>query len=113
MHQYGNAGILRAHSGDMRWKESLMNRTVPFPKDDPAVAQLHFRIAAKLFKRIPHRHFVQSKTKTVGGVTSEMLVRKEQNLVAAIQRPAKNGRGIGRRANRSAMTSAKCLYRRG
>ena len=88
MGKHGNPWMFRAHLCDMRRKEPLMNRAMSFPEKNAAIAQLLFRIATKLFIGIPYRHFVESKSEAVSRVAAEMLVRKEQDLVASLLRPS-------------------------
>src|SRR4030095_517843 len=68
-------------------QETLMHGAMAFPQNETTVAQLLLRVAAELFKGIPHGHFVQTVTETVGSVPSQMLIREKENLVRALQPP--------------------------
>ena len=59
-------------------------------------------LAAVHLVRIPHDHLVERHTHLVRGVAAEMLIGKEQNALAALQRPSQRRRAVGRRADDAA-----------
>ena len=52
MRNDSNSRMPFSHLGNMLRQETLVHRTVPFPQNDPAVAQSFGRISAKLFVRV-------------------------------------------------------------
>src|SRR6185369_13864098 len=77
MGKHGNSLMFLSHLSDMRRKKSLMNRAMPFPENDSAIAQLLFRVAPEFLVWIPHGHLVQSKAEVESRVAAQMLVREK------------------------------------
>src|ERR1051326_7087013 len=107
-----NAGITRPNLPDVLWQKALMHRTVTIPKNDAAVFQNFYSITPQLFVWIPDGHDIQPQPQTVAGISSQMLIRQKQDLIAPFQGPTHYRRSVRRSANRPVMLAAECLDRR-
>ena len=80
-----------------------------FPQDDPTLHQLFRVVATKLLVRIPESHLLESETELNAGVSAQMLVGEEQNLVRPFQSPAHDGPSVRGRTDRPVMASTECF----
>src|SRR5882724_3618847 len=96
---------------DLRYCKSFVNRTVPFPKNDPGGPQSFSGVSAERFVGIPHEHLIECNAHLVSGVASEMLIGKEQHALASLERPTQDPLGVRRRAHNSTVLATKGLER--
>src|SRR5262245_16529496 len=80
---YTNSGITGSHLSDMQRKKPLMHGAMALPQDDPAAGQHFFRISPKLFVRIPNRHLFKAQAESISGISSKVLIGKEQDPITA------------------------------
>ena len=85
----------------------------PFHRIIRARLQLLGVEAAEDLVRIPHDHLVERNAHLVGGVAAKMLVGKEEDLLAALERPLQRRRGVRRRADGAAALADERFDRRG
>jgi hypothetical protein len=93
--------------GNMERKKSLMDRTMSLPQNHAAAVQDFGGVSAEIFERIPHRHLFQPQTQGISRISTEVLIRQEQDPVSAFQSPAHDRSCVGRRTDRAVMTPAK------
>src|SRR5262249_45760204 len=79
-----NSRMTRPHLPDMKRQKPLMHRAVSFPENHAAVVEYLIGIAAKLFIRIPDRHFLQPQAKRVARIPTEMLIWKKQDPIPTL-----------------------------
>src|SRR5262245_35995921 len=94
-----NPWILCAYLLRVLRQEPLVYGAVTFTENEPGFLQLFFSVSAELFVRIPNHHLFETVSERVSGVATQMLIRKEQDFVAAFQRPSHDGRRIRRSAD--------------
>ena len=91
----------------------LMHTAMPFPKNDFAsfygsvCVSPHFQLV-----RVPNRHLVVGNPHLQTGISSKMLIRKEQHATCSLKCPFKDGRCIAGSANNSIMFTNKCFQTR-
>ena len=112
MHDDANARMLRADVLDLPHGEARVHRAVALPQDHARALDRVGLEAAPDLVRIPHDHLVERHAQLVGGVAAEMLIRQEQDTLAALPRPPQRRRGVRRRADDAAMLAAERLDRR-
>src|SRR4051812_5729707 len=103
--------MLRTQLLNLADREPDMDRAVPFPEDDPRLVDVVWRNSAPDFVRIPDNHLVERYSHLVSGVAAEMLIRKKQDLLAALPRPFQGSRCVRRRADHTAALADERLNR--
>jgi hypothetical protein len=87
MHNHMHARMAVARKINLLHSKSLMYGTVSVPEDHTSVSQ-RFRVTPSVgMLRVPHGHLFQGYTHRFGGISAEMLVRKEENSPTALQGP--------------------------
>ena len=89
-----DAGMLTAQGVNLRGGESNVDRAVALPQDHPCALQVVRIDAAEDLIGVPHDHLVERDAHLVGGVAPEMLIGKEENLLAALERPLQRCPGV-------------------
>ncbi len=74
--------------------------------------KLLLSVAAEFLMRIPKRHLIERYAEFRTGVSSQMLVGKEEHFVELFEINIKERHGIRRRADDTFVTAAKGLDRR-
>ena len=98
--------VLGAERLNVRRLEHLMNGAMSFPEQNLCVADLFLGKTAARLIRVPDDHLIQRNAALVAGPAPEVLIREEQNLGAARQRPVQNHWCVGRGAdNTTAITT--------
>ena len=104
-----DAGVSLACVRDLVNGEALMDRAEAVPEDDLRVFELGGRVAAEGFAGVPERHLLERDAHGLGGVAAEVLVRKKEDTLAALEGPAEHGRGVGGGADDAAVLAAEAL----
>src|SRR5262245_65666087 len=67
--------------------EPLVNGAVPLPEEERGVLHVALLQAAEVATGVPDTHVGLAEAHVVSGVPPEVLVREEEDLVAAVERP--------------------------
>ena len=107
-----DARVLLADGLDLLRGEPLVDRAVALPENHLRALDLFGVESAEDLVRIPDDHLVERDAHLVGRVPPEMLVRQEENLLAALERPLQRGHRVRRGADRAAALADERLNRR-
>ena len=84
-----DVGIPVAGLGYLVYRESGVDRAVALPQDDLGVGELLLGVAAHLLERVPQNHLIDADPHLEAGVSSEMLVRQEEDAAAPFEVPTR------------------------
>ncbi|MCY1222281.1 hypothetical protein D9M72_343690 [compost metagenome] len=79
------------------------------PENHAGIEQGLFVIASEVLARIPHGHLLHRHAHGLGGVAAQVLVREEEDPLAALEGPFENRGGIGGRADDAAVLATEAL----
>ncbi len=91
--------------------EALVHRAVTLPEEQRGVLDVALLEAAALLVRVPDPHVGLAVAHREAGVAAEVLVGKEQHLVALGEGPLEHRSGVRRGADRAAVASDERLQR--
>lgn len=84
-----------------------MHQAIPFPENDPGLFEGLRGIAPQRLSRIPDNDFIRGDTHLVGGILTEVLIRKKEDLLTLSESPRKGLAGVGGSADDAAGLPAK------
>src|SRR5215469_15352485 len=87
MNDDANAGLFASDRIDVLGEEALMDRAVALPENDLRLREGLGAVPAELLERVPDNHLAERNSHTVAGVAPQMLIRQEENLLAARKSP--------------------------
>ena len=102
-------GIARFESIDLFGLEHLVHRAEAFPQNNFGALDLLARQAAVGLIEIPHHHCIERDAHAITGVAAQVLIGKEQYLLALLERPLQYMPRIGRGADNTAMLATEGL----
>src|SRR5215475_9482741 len=109
MNQNFYSRIFRATLIDVSRQKPSMNRTETLPEDEPCILQFLWCIATQFKPRVPNRHLIEWNTELNSGISTQMLVREEEELITRFKSPIKERDGIGRCADNPVVPAAERL----
>src|SRR5690606_38842582 len=89
---------------DLSDGKSFVHRAEAVPQNHSSCLELRFSIAAECEVRTPQRHFCLSYAHRLCGVSTQMLVGKEDHALTARECPLEHGPGVRRRAHDAAIS---------
>ncbi len=108
----GDAGVLAAGLLDLLHGEAEVDGAVALPEDDAGALQVLQGAAAQGAVGegvVPDRHLVQGDAVVEAGVSAQVLVREEEDALAALGGPVEHLRGVGGGADDAAVAAAEGL----
>ena len=80
-------GVLGPEGLDVLGTEALVHRAVAFPQQQGRLLHLAVGEAAEGLAWVPDSHVVGAEAELVAGVAAEVLVREEEDTIAAARAP--------------------------
>ena len=86
--------ITGAGGGDLLYGEAFVDRAEAVPEDDFGRDEVRGGAAAEGLLGVPEGHLGEGDAHFAGGVAAEMLVREEEDALAAGEGPIEDGGGV-------------------
>ncbi len=100
VHDHLTAGVLGSERLGVLRAETLVHGAPSAPEQERGLLDLVVLVPAELGVRVPHEHLGLGVTHVDRSVPTEVLVREEQDLVAAVRVPTRGSPGRSKRCRR-------------
>ena len=107
-----DAGDFASHLFDVPGAEATVDGAVALPQNQTRAPEFVGGVAAEFLRRIPQRHLFERDAELDAGVSAQMLIREEEELVGLCEILVEERDGVRRSADDAFVLAAEGFDRR-